>query len=217
MLAGRGAVEFWSGDFDAAAASFASGVTPERESQRTDCLGHLALIEALRGQLTRAGELAAEAVGRPDDDPDRQPGPASQAAELALASVHLDRGELSRARRWLKRAEDALRGRPDKLTGAVADLVAARHSLAEGHAKPALEAADRGRQGWSPPAWIEHRLMVLRSRAWAAAADLPSAMDAAAQAGPQASLGARGRAGAGLAGGWGPARGPAGAGRRAAG
>ena len=191
VLAGRGAVEFWSGEFDAAAASFASGVPPERESQRADCLGHLALIEALRGRLTRAAELAAEAVGRPGDDPDRQAVPASPAAELALASVHLDRSELSRSRRWLKRADEALRARPDKLAGAVAGMVAARHSLAEGHAQPALEAADRAGQGWSPPAWIEHRLMVLRSRACAAAADLPSAVDAAAQAGPQASLGAR--------------------------
>jgi LuxR family maltose regulon positive regulatory protein len=69
VLAGHGAVEFWSGRFDAASALFeavaAAERTAERERERADCLGHLALIEMLRGRLSRAEELAAEATGRP--------------------------------------------------------------------------------------------------------------------------------------------------------
>jgi LuxR family transcriptional regulator, maltose regulon positive regulatory protein len=192
VLAGRGAIELWSGHLDEASAIFeavlATQDAPERE--RADCLGHLALIETLRGRLTRAAELAADATGRPDDDDsaDRSGGGASQAAEVALASIHMERNERSRSRRWLKRALDALRTRPDKLVGVVAHLVAARHSLAEGHGQAALEIISHARQGWTPPAWAEHRLTVLQSQSCTATADLRSAIDLAEQAGPAFSL-----------------------------
>jgi LuxR family transcriptional regulator, maltose regulon positive regulatory protein len=192
VLAGQGTVELWSGHLDEASAIFeagaATGSAPERE--RADCLGHLALIETLRGRLSHAAELAADATGRPDQDEcmDRPGAPASQAAEVALASVHLERNEISRARRWLKRALDALRTRPDKLIGAAAHLVAARHSLAEDHGRAALEIIDHARRGWRPPAWIEHQLTVLQSQACVATADIRSAIDLAGQADPGASL-----------------------------
>jgi len=192
VLAGRGAIELWSGRFDEASALFEAGAAaeraPERERERADCLGHLALIEMLRGRLSRAAELAAEATGRPGGDMDQPPGPMSPAAEVALASVYLERNELRRARRWLKRALDALRARPDRLIGSAACLVAARHSLAEGHGEAALDIVDRAWRGWSPPAWIENRLMVLRSQAYAAMADWKSAIDTAARANPESSL-----------------------------
>jgi LuxR family transcriptional regulator, maltose regulon positive regulatory protein len=192
VLAGRGAIELWSGRFDEASALFEAGAAaeraPERERERADCLGHLALIEILRGRLSRAADLAAEATGAPGGDIDQSAGPMSQAAEVALASVYLERNELPRARRWLKRALDALRARPDRLIGSAACLVAARHSLAEGRGQAALHIVDRAWRGWSPPAWIETRLMVLRSQAYAAMADFQSAIDTATQAGPQSSL-----------------------------
>jgi LuxR family maltose regulon positive regulatory protein len=192
ILAGRGAIELWSGHFDEAAAILEVGVAtvdaPERE--RADCLGHLALIETLRGRLSHAARLAADATGRLDEDEsiDRAGGPVSQAAEVALASVHLERNEISGARRWLKRALDALRTRPDKLIGAAAHLVAARHSLAEGHGRAALEIVSHARQGWRPPAWIEHQLTVLQSQACLATADIQSAIELAGQADPGSSL-----------------------------
>jgi LuxR family maltose regulon positive regulatory protein len=187
-LAGRGAVALWSGDFDAAAASFEAGVavarTPDSDSKRADCLGHLALLEALRGRLDRAAELAAEAAARPEDDMDHPVGPVSLAAEVALACVHLERNEIARGRRWQKRAQDALRVRPDKLAGAVACMVAARRSLAEGRGREASDNVARARQGWSPPPWLEHRLLVLDSWAAAAAGDFQSAIDIARRADP---------------------------------
>ncbi len=192
VLAGRGVIEFWSGHFDEASAIFEAGVATESapERERADCLGHLALIETLRGRLSHAAELAADVTGRLDEDEsaDRPGGPASQAAEVALASVYLERNEISRARRWLKRALDALRTRPDKLIGTAAHLVAARHSLAEGHGRAALEIIDHARLGWTPPAWMEHRLTVLHSQACLAIADPRSAIDLAGQAGPDSSL-----------------------------
>jgi LuxR family transcriptional regulator, maltose regulon positive regulatory protein len=190
--AGRGAVALWSGDFEAAAASFEAGLavarTPDSDGERADCLGHLALLEALRGRLDRAAELAAEAAARPEDEMDHPVGPAGLAVEVALACVHLERNELARGRRWQKRAQDALRARPDKLIGAAACMVAARRGLAEGRGREAAECVVRARRGWSPPSWIEHRLLVLDSWAAAAAGGVQSAIDLARRADPGSSL-----------------------------
>ena len=55
VLAGRGAVELWSGQWDAAArvldAGVAAAAAPGGEHERAGCLGQLALVEALRGRL----------------------------------------------------------------------------------------------------------------------------------------------------------------------
>jgi LuxR family maltose regulon positive regulatory protein len=194
VLAGRGAVELWSGRFDQAASIFASGVvtvrTPRCGTERTDFLGHLALIEALQGRLGHAEELAAESASRPAEDADRRAGACSAAAEVALSSVYVDRNEPAPARRWQKRADRALRARPDKLIGVLASLVAARHSLAEGRARASLEILGRAREGWSPPAWIGHSMLLLGSLAYTATADYQAAIDAAMRAGPESSFGA---------------------------
>jgi LuxR family transcriptional regulator, maltose regulon positive regulatory protein len=194
VLAGRGAVELWAGRFDEAVAIFASGVVPGRAAQgaagRADFLGHLALIEALRGRLSRAEELAGESAIRPEDGSDRQVSICGAAAEVALCSVHVDRNELPPARRWHKRAEDALRGRPDKLIGVLASLVAARYSLAEGRGRAVLDIVSRAREGWSAPAWIEHQMLLVESWAHTAAGDHQPAIEVAMRAGPESSLGA---------------------------
>jgi LuxR family maltose regulon positive regulatory protein len=193
VLAGYAAVRLWSGDFAEAAATFEAGAaaarTPDSESELAACIGHLALIEALSGRLSRAAELA-EAVVRPEDETGRPAGPRTPAAEVALATVHLERNELSRSRSWYRRAREALRSRPDRLIDAAAGLTAARRCLAGGHGRAALEIAARVRQGWSPPAWIGHRLLLLDSSAYLMMGDFPSAADAASRAGPTASLGA---------------------------
>ena len=194
VLAGRGAVELWSGRFGAAAAVFASGLmtaqSTESATGRADLLGYLALIEALQGRLNHAEELTAEAASRPGDEADRPVSAWGAAAEVALSCVHLDRNELPAARRWRKRAEGALRAQPDKLIDVVASLVAARHCLAEGRARTALEIVSRARQGWSPPAWTERRMLLIESWAHTATGDRELAVDTAMRAGPEASLGA---------------------------
>ncbi len=179
VLAGRGTVEFWSGHLDEAAAALNAGVaaacTPDGEYERADCLGHLALMAALLGNLSHAAELAAAATPSPATDAEQPAGPVSAAAELALACVHLERNELSLTHGRLKRAECALQARPDKLISAAAGLVAARHELAEGRAWAAAETIGRVRQGWSPPCWLEHRLTLLESRACGTTSDIPTA------------------------------------------
>jgi LuxR family transcriptional regulator, maltose regulon positive regulatory protein len=192
VLAGRGAVALWAGRFDEATimlqAGAATGQGLESDGGRAACLGQFALIEALHGRLGHAAELAAQALGRPDDAASHLAGPISPVAELALAVVYLERNELSRARRWEKRAAEALRGRPNRLMEAVACLVAARRSLAEGRARAARDCVDRARLHWQPPAWLAHQLMLMDAGASTAAGDFPAALAAARQAGPESSL-----------------------------
>ena len=187
VLSGRGAVEFWSGHFDAAAATFDAGMAAcasDSANERADCLGHLALLDALGGNLNHAVELAVGAAGLSENNEDGPSEPLSAAAEVALASVHTERNELSLARGRLKRAYDAMLARPDKLISAAACLVAARRSLAEGRPGAAAENVGRARHGWSPPAWLDHRLRLLESSACTAISDNDSAVDMAESAGP---------------------------------
>ena len=109
----------------------------------------------------------------------------TSAVSVALASVHLQRGDLQEAHTQLKRAEAALRICPDKLVSALACLVAAQRRLAEGRAAAAAEMISRARQDWSPPGWLELRLTILESRAYVLAGDVQAAVAAARRADPR--------------------------------
>ena len=163
VLSGRGAVELWAGHLDEAAHVFDSGAAAAaasgREDERASCLGHLALVEALRGRLSRAAELAvqataATAAGEPRPGVQRP----SPAALAALAWVHLEHNELRRARSRLKQVDAALAVSPDTLIGAVAFLAAARSALAEGYLEAAAQFVARARSRWPVPAWLDHEL-----------------------------------------------------------
>ena len=191
VLSARGVVQFWSGHLDEAAVSLDAGAAAAtvtgNMSEHTDCLGYLALLEALRGRLNRAAELAAGA-SLAGQDGTEMAGPTCGAAEVALALVHLERNERHDARDRLKRADAALRTRPERLVGAAACLVVARYRLAEGRAKAASEMIGRARHGWSPPGWLDHTLTLLESRAHAMAGDLSSAVGIAERANPGARI-----------------------------
>jgi LuxR family maltose regulon positive regulatory protein len=207
VLIARGAVALWSGHLDEAGRLLDSSVTAAAasggEHERADGLGHLALVEALRGRLARAAGLAAEAhraapasavpasrapaslapavleAGEPPPSVWR-PGPS---ALVALAWVHLERGELPQARSLLKQADAALDASPDKLTGAMACLVAAGCGLAEGSAAAASQVVAQARSGWPVPSWLGRKLSLAESRACAAAGDIRAALAAARRAG----------------------------------
>jgi LuxR family transcriptional regulator, maltose regulon positive regulatory protein len=198
VLAARGTVALCSGHLDQAAGLLASGVAVATASgadhERADGLGHLALVEAGRGRLGRAAELAAEAgqairavpaMGAlPAGEPRPPAGcPSPAAALVALAWVHLEHHELAEARSLLKQADAALGAGPDKLVGALACLVAAGCALAEGSAAAARQNVARARSGWSVPAWLGRKLILAESRAHVAAGDIRAALAAAGQAG----------------------------------
>jgi LuxR family transcriptional regulator, maltose regulon positive regulatory protein len=193
VLSGRAAVELWSGHLEEAASVLEAGLAAEttsgREAERAGWAGQLALAEALRGRLSRAAELASQAVSvlgerRPaGQHPDATP-------LVALAWVHLERNELHEARSFLKQADAALGESPDKLIGTVAYLVAAGGALAEGRAAVAAQIVTRARSGWPVPAWLDRQLSLVESRAWAAAGDVRAALAAAGRAGasPEAAV-----------------------------
>ena len=194
LLAERASLFLWAGQPDAAIASLGAG-HPASAAHGPECAdyhGHLALAEAFRGRLHAAGHVIETtcAPGDGGDGGDGSDGRLGGAAEVALALIHLERNELRETRNVLKRADAALRARPDRLAAVAACFVAARCRLAEGHASAASELAVRARLGWSPPGWLDHRLTLLESRACAAAGDIPSAIAAAERAGPAVSLAA---------------------------
>jgi LuxR family maltose regulon positive regulatory protein len=186
VLAGRGAAELWSGHLDEAAAIFDSGAAAAaaagREYERADCLGHLALTEALRGRLRRAAKLAGRATAALTAEEQRpavqHPNPAALAA---LACVHLERAELREARSRLKQLDAALGASPDKLIGTVACLVMAGSALADGHGDAAAQIVASARSGWPAPLWLEQTLTLIESQACAAAGDIRAALAAASR------------------------------------
>jgi LuxR family transcriptional regulator, maltose regulon positive regulatory protein len=184
LLSGRGAVELWSGQLDQAARTLESAVTaataPGGEGETEDCLGHLALVEALRGRLGRAATLAGQATAALTAGEPRPPVPRPRPAALvALAWVHLEHNELREMHSRLKQADAALGVTPDKLIGAVAWLAAAYGGLAQGRAAVTAEIVARARFGWPVPARLEQRLSLVESWAYAAAGDVPAALAAA--------------------------------------
>jgi len=186
VLSGRAAVELWSGQLDEAARLLeagAAGATACGESEQACWAGQLALVEALRGRLGRAADLAGQAVIVASEQ--RSPGSNPNAASLvALAWVHLQRHELRETRGWIKQADAALGVSPDRLTGALAYLVAAGGALAEGRATVAAQIIARARSGSPVPAWLDQQLSLVESRACEAAGDIQAALAAAGQAGP---------------------------------
>jgi LuxR family transcriptional regulator, maltose regulon positive regulatory protein len=182
VLSGRAAVELWSGHLDQAAQTLDSGMAAATasgdEDERADCLAPLALVEALRGRLGRAATLAAQATaaltaGQPHPNP---------AVLVALAWVHPEHNELRAAHSRLKQADAALGVTPDKLIRAVAWLAAAYGGLAKGRAAAAGQIIATARSGWSVPAWLDQRLSVAESRAYAAAGDIAAALAVAGRA-----------------------------------
>ena len=187
VLFALGTAELWSGRFAEAYRALDLGVTTAvtsgEEHVRIDCLSHLALVEALRGRLGHAAELAGRATTASASDGQRPHGQHRKPAALtALAWVHLEHHELRETRSRLKQVETALRTNRDRLIGAVACLVAAGDGLAEGHAEVATRFVARARSGWSVPPWLEQRLNLAESRALAASGEIEAAFAAARRA-----------------------------------
>ncbi len=147
VLSGRGAVELWSGHLDEAAGVLESGVAAATacggQNKPADCLGHLALTEALRGRLRRAATVADQATAARTAGQQRPPDPhPSPAALVALAWVHLEHYELREAHSRLTQADAALGADRDQLIAAAAWLAAAYGALAEGRAAAAAQSVD---------------------------------------------------------------------------
>jgi LuxR family maltose regulon positive regulatory protein len=180
VLSARGAVELWSGHLDEAVRILDSGIAaaaaPGGGHGRPECLGHLALAAALRGQLCRAKRFADQATAGCSDDGQRpsaqRPSPA---ALVALAWIDLERHEQRQVRSRLEQVDAVLALSPDKLVESISCLIAAYSALAEGHGGAAVQYVARARSGWDVPAWLEQELALVESRVSAAAGQIREA------------------------------------------
>ena len=164
VAACRGAALLFSGQLEAARDAFAAGARagehPGREYPVIDCLGHLALIAAQRGQLRRAVDLAAQGVATQS-----RAGFATSwcpsAAEVALAWVHTETCSLAAARRHALRAAESLSLGQDPMPRAMLALVNARIRRARGDLDGALSVLAEARSGEPTlPNWLQDRLQV---------------------------------------------------------
>ncbi len=149
VLAGRGTAELWAGHLGEAARILESAAETAASAGsgrgRAHCLGRLALVAALRGQLTVATSLASSALATGNQQPPA--GNPDPAALAALATAHLERMELREARDLLRRAEAGLAMTPDRPVQVVFGLIMACSALAERHAGSALEIIATARRG----------------------------------------------------------------------
>ena len=108
----------------------------EAAYERADCLGYLALVEALSGRLSRAAERAEAAAETMSSGGDDLTEHIISGAAVALAWVYLQQGDMREAHAQLKLAEAALRSCPDKLVSALACAVAAQRGWRRGGPRP---------------------------------------------------------------------------------
>ncbi|MGW7788832.1 LuxR C-terminal-related transcriptional regulator [Streptomyces tricolor] len=141
-----GSARLWAGRFGEAQAALSTVVDAGRAAStaqpRKECLGHLALIDYLKGFPARAERKALTAVTAADSWESPQV-PEPGLASLVLAAVAVDRDELDRAEALLDAAAGARRSWPDPVARAGQSIVTGRVLLARGDPHAALEAADR--------------------------------------------------------------------------
>ncbi|MEV6839646.1 LuxR C-terminal-related transcriptional regulator [Streptomyces sp. NPDC051133] len=145
LLTHLGSTRLWAGRFGAAREALTavvdSGREPSTAQLREECLGHLALIDYLRGWPDRAEREALAAVTTTDRrGPAPAPGPGL--GSLVLAAVAVDRDELDRAQVLLDAAIDARHPLPDPVAQAGRAIVTGRVLVARGETRAALEAVD---------------------------------------------------------------------------
>ncbi|MBX7555060.1 LuxR C-terminal-related transcriptional regulator [Streptomyces sp. tea 10] len=155
-----GSARLWAGRVREARAALTavadSGRTAATAPARQECLGHLALIDYLKGRPGSAERTALATLTAADRrDPPPAPGPGTGPATLVLAAVAVDRDELDRAQALLDAAAQAQRLPPDPVMSAAQSIVAGRLFLARGDPQAALEAADRAVVADVPSPWAE--------------------------------------------------------------
>jgi LuxR family transcriptional regulator, maltose regulon positive regulatory protein len=137
---GRGSAWLASGHLDDAAEAFSAGARaadrPGCERSLINCLGHLALLAAIRGQLRKAADLAARvAVVQQEAS---LAGAACPSAAVALAWVNTERYDLPAARRYAQRAAESMPFAHDPTSRVMLSLVESRVRRARGDVDGAL-------------------------------------------------------------------------------
>jgi LuxR family maltose regulon positive regulatory protein len=148
-LNNKGVALLWSGQLESAGRYLWSGMTVARatgvELVEINALGHLALIDAVRGSLRDADEHArsgAELAERRGWSAELQAVP----VYLALALIALERNDLGEVQRGLRRAFNAYRTDPEPAQYVGLRITQARMLLARGQVEAARALLDQTRQ-----------------------------------------------------------------------
>ncbi|MEV4641442.1 LuxR C-terminal-related transcriptional regulator [Actinoplanes sp. NPDC049548] len=163
-LSARGFAHSWLGAVDAAAICLAEVVAttaPRCRYLAIDCLQHLALIEAYRGRLGHAEQLATEALDAADRcglEQARRP----IVAHAALGWVAMERYSVDAAGRHLRAADPKRHPRDDGAAAAAFALVKARRLQARGELRGAMSQLAEASTGPVPPEWLAREISVSR-------------------------------------------------------
>ncbi|HEX7536452.1 MAG TPA: LuxR C-terminal-related transcriptional regulator [Dermatophilaceae bacterium] len=155
---GKGSAWLATGQLDDAVEAFAAAARaaerPGFEHSLIHCLGHLALLAAMRGQLRRAGELAAQ-VATVQREARIDPAGCPSAA-VALAWVNTEMYDLPAARRHAQRAAESVAMAHDPTSRVMLALVESRVRRARGDVAGALARVAAARSEVPvPPVWLQ--------------------------------------------------------------
>jgi LuxR family maltose regulon positive regulatory protein len=166
-----GALEVATGNLNQAVIALKRGAdqpgTAHGRLATADCQGQLALIEAHRGNLSEAARLASSALIAASDE--QRTGVTH--ARIAMAWVHVDRGELPQARAQLERTQGT-RGAREPWLVVARQLVEGRVLIASGRPEEAMRLAasrEQALEGMGGSEWFRGLLVSLSAEALLAA------------------------------------------------
>jgi LuxR family transcriptional regulator, maltose regulon positive regulatory protein len=172
LLSAQGSAQSWLGSLDAAASALTEAARTTcgagAERIRLYCLQHLAMIEAYRGRLRRAGQLANQALTVAEDGgaSDRV-SPAT--AHVVLAWTATEHYDLDTAWRQVRTAEPMCERNPGGLAALGLAVVKSRLLRARGEFRGALEVLSRATAvPESTPVWLARELALCRARLFVA-------------------------------------------------
>jgi LuxR family maltose regulon positive regulatory protein len=160
----KGALLMATGRLDDAAEAFSRGARaadrPGCEHSLINCIGHLALLAAMRGHLRKAGDLAARAIFV-QKEARIAPAACPSAAEVALAWVNTELYDVPAARRHAQRAAESVTVAVDPAPRVMLALVDARLRRARGNVEGALASIVAARSETPlAPEWLQNLLLV---------------------------------------------------------
>jgi LuxR family maltose regulon positive regulatory protein len=168
-LGNMGVGLLWTGDRNAAEQRLlaALGVAREQSTELVvvNSLGYLSLVELGRGHLSRASDLATEAIQIADERGWNELTQAN-AGRLALGLVALERGQLDQAQRHLDAGLAVCRNDPERVPRLAHAALQARLELMQGHVKQSRQSAAWARtesRGHDTPRLLDQLLTLVEA------------------------------------------------------
>ena len=186
LLSNRATAELWLGELDAAETHLRAAVEAEPADSvvlpRLNAQSHLALLACERGDLTSAYSTAHDAVARATAVGSART-PQVVAAYLALAWVHLDRGESTEVEQWLREVDGVEAAAPEPHVQLAAMMLLARHRAGTdpGAALLGLQAGARHLTRYTLPGRLQDRCLLVQAELAVAAHDPETAGSALAE------------------------------------